>query len=1356
VRRRKAPGRLPAWKKIFTLGQELLTFDSVEKQIKHVLTLIESWYTCQVFLWLDENTMTRLGQEIPTHSQGLDDQLNSDILIKAAFNQIRPVYSIDEPPTDSQQMILLPQDGVKIAVFPLYAQEEVLGVIKVSRSSDSPFKKKELALISDLVEQSASAILIKCRLNENDRKLNLLSLVRSVSSQIADLVELNELFKRVTSLILLTFRFYYVAIFTIEEDQEELHFRDSAGPLLESLPHDIPLDDMLFIDQLSPKLSVRLGEGIIGYAAQFGTEIIANDIRQESHFQTISSLPDTKSELALPLMVEDRILGVIDIQSDRLNAFSDTDILVLRVLADNIATAVENARLYGDAKMHIEQLAIISDVNRVISSILDIEQLFKEFIRILHERLHYSSIHIFDIHEGRRKLFYQAGDYQRPDDFALDLDTPDRVVQFSARIRKTVISNDLSTDEWYPSLEEASINVMSEIALPLIFGNLVLGVLYIQSEHKNAFSQDDVDLLEALTDNLAVVMRNVNLYRSEVWRRQVADSMREVASQLTTGGEFELSLNLILSELPKILPCDFAAIWLSNSSDEFSADQTHKNDIDLMLEAVYLLSDIQTDGQEPSSVNLTVEEIKEICNRSTIPNPWLEEVLMMDQPVIRQPGPIYETIGAILNYPEDYSAIAAPLVISDRPLGVLVLGHHTPSRYGSEAQTMTATFASYAAVAIDNSRLLDAAHDQAWVSTVLLQVSEATQSTTSLDDLLTTVVNITPTLVGIDICMIFLWDNLARMFLPMVEHGLDEDQKDVFTHCIIAENDHPIFDQLISTGKVVFYDGEKILQQAEITHMFDILVSFNFEKMNLAIYPLSAHGEFLGAFVVNYHPLLNSTLNTSNLSNYAEELDEKLSIIQGIAHQTSIAVENIQLIKAQREEAYVSVALLQVAQAVSSTNSLDEILESIVRLTPILTGIVRCIIYLWEENTHTFIKSQSYGIPRNVLLELQSSYQPLEYPLLEVVRHTNAFAYHIIQSQDESPVDWHELQQGDFFVYMEEIDKENSNQLDGYLIDSSRNFLQSVHALLMAYPITIKGSVLGVILFEEPASTDIPITPSIREKRHEISVGITQQTALAIQNDLYQREIVEQERMERELQLAREIQQTFLPETKPLLDGWELEARWQPAREVGGDFYDFFELPDRRLGLVIADVADKGMPAALFMTLARTLLRSSAREYTSPAAVLAHVNDLLVSDTKRGLFVTVVYGILTLDTGEFVYANAGHNYPIILDVKERELQVLPTTGMALGVLSGIDIQDTQISIASGDSLILYTDGITEAFSENGEMFGEPRLYNAIKKCMATSASEITHCIEETLARFVENTSPSDDVTLITLSRKEEA
>jgi len=226
-----------------------------------------------------------------------------------------------------------------------------------------------------------------------------------------------------------------------------------------------------------------------------------------------------------------------------------------------------------------------------------------------------------------------------------------------------------------------------------------------------------------------------------------------------------------------------------------------------------------------------------------------------------------------------------------------------------------------------------------------------------------------------------------------------------------------------------------------------------------------------------------------------------------------------------------------------------------------------------------------------------------------------------------------------------------------------------------------------------------------------------------------------------------------MPSQLPHLPGWELAVLWRAARRVAGDFYDFFELPGGRLGLVIADVADKGMPAALFMALTRALVRAAALEEKSPAAALARVNDLLVPDAQHGMFVTAVYAVLSFETGELVYANAGHNLPLLLRSRTGELEQFGKGGMALGVLEGTRLEEQSAFLEPGDDLVFYTDGVTEAFSPQDDIYGEERLRATIQAAAGSSAQALLDSIDDSVRVFVGDTPPSDDLTLMVLHRE---
>jgi serine phosphatase RsbU (regulator of sigma subunit) len=256
-----------------------------------------------------------------------------------------------------------------------------------------------------------------------------------------------------------------------------------------------------------------------------------------------------------------------------------------------------------------------------------------------------------------------------------------------------------------------------------------------------------------------------------------------------------------------------------------------------------------------------------------------------------------------------------------------------------------------------------------------------------------------------------------------------------------------------------------------------------------------------------------------------------------------------------------------------------------------------------------------------------------------------------------------------------------------------------------------------------------------------------------------QRQAQERERIEQELRVARLIQQTLLPKEVPDLEGYKLAAYYQPAREVGGDFYDFLKLDDEHLGLVVGDVTDKGVPAAIVMATTRTMLRASAQRLDSPGEVLKRVNDVIVRDIPPNMFITCLYAILNLKSGLLRYANAGHDLPYRRRRRSSEAggaEELRATGMPLGLLPGMSYEEKEIVLDRGDSVLFYSDGLVEAHDPHRQMFGFPRLQGLVGAHRSDGPAMVNFLLSE-LARFTgEEWEQEDDITLVTLDRSETA
>jgi sigma-B regulation protein RsbU (phosphoserine phosphatase) len=241
--------------------------------------------------------------------------------------------------------------------------------------------------------------------------------------------------------------------------------------------------------------------------------------------------------------------------------------------------------------------------------------------------------------------------------------------------------------------------------------------------------------------------------------------------------------------------------------------------------------------------------------------------------------------------------------------------------------------------------------------------------------------------------------------------------------------------------------------------------------------------------------------------------------------------------------------------------------------------------------------------------------------------------------------------------------------------------------------------------------------------------------------------------MERELQQARRIQMSLLPSHYPVAQGWDFAATYESAREIGGDLYDFIDLPDspERIGLLIADVSGKGTAAALFMAHSRAMIRGAAQTLPRPAATLAQANVQIARDNHAMLFVSAFYAVLDTTNGRLVYANAGHNVPLMRRA-DGGLEEVMIRGMVLGIMDDMTYDEDETVLAPGDMLVLYTDGITEAMNSAGELFGKARLKEAVHNAGRATARDVIDAIIAAVKVYVGDTSQADDLTIVAVKR----
>jgi sigma-B regulation protein RsbU (phosphoserine phosphatase) len=317
----------------------------------------------------------------------------------------------------------------------------------------------------------------------------------------------------------------------------------------------------------------------------------------------------------------------------------------------------------------------------------------------------------------------------------------------------------------------------------------------------------------------------------------------------------------------------------------------------------------------------------------------------------------------------------------------------------------------------------------------------------------------------------------------------------------------------------------------------------------------------------------------------------------------------------------------------------------------------------------------------------------------------------------------------------------NNAMFDTRITPGQSIIMRGLRAILCA-PMLVHDRLVGVVYVDTAMRTG-----TFTEADRDLLMAVAGQAGIAIENARLYQVAVEKGRMERELQMAREIQEGLLPHRMPDTPGYDLAAGWQAAREVAGDFYDVFALGNGNFGIVIADVSDKGAPAALFMAVARTFIRSHANAGLSPLETLAMTNDRLLDDAENGMFVTVYHSVFS-PNGRSVNVNAGHNPPLLYRHATCEVFFMPQGGRALGWFPNNPLKEVEVKLEPGDLIVYYTDGLTDAENLSGDYFGETRLAQAVVEVGGQSAQAVLDHIVTSVNTFCDGNAPFDDLTLV--------
>jgi serine phosphatase RsbU (regulator of sigma subunit)/putative methionine-R-sulfoxide reductase with GAF domain len=653
------------------------------------------------------------------------------------------------------------------------------------------------------------------------------------------------------------------------------------------------------------------------------------------------------------------------------------------------------------------------------------------------------------------------------------------------------------------------------------------------------------------------------------------------------------------------------------------------------------------------------------------------------------------------------SGIYVPLIAGESVIGSISIQSYRPGAFDTDDMRMLSLIADQAAVAISKARAFDEARQRAVQLQAIHEVSERITAILDLDKLLPSVVRLIREHFG---------------YHPVHIFTLEEDGALTFRASTVEG------EALDRARQVDLQVGRGIVgaavQQSQPVLVNDVsqdprYISDDSQTMAELSVPLRFGDENIGVLDVQ-----------SAETNRFRESD--LFVILTLADQIAVAIESARAFTAQREEAWTLNALLQVAENIAHAATLDELLPISVRLPPLLLGCDRCYCLLWERERAIYTPLAAYGLTAQQRAAFVGKpFTEDETPLLAVARHAAA---PLAASGHESS-----------------------------LATSAPALAAFGAGSLLALPLTARGALLGALIADYN-------TPGHQFTPREMTLysGIANQVAGALEGAQLAEEAAKGARLEGELRVARDIQTALLPASPPQIAGWDIAADWRSARLVGGDFYDFWRLPQgiagggqgldagssnpHPLGFVIADVSDKGVPAAMFMTLSRSLVRAAALDGSSPAVALARANRWIARDSESAMFVTLFYGILQPESGLLRYGCAGHNPPLLFRAAGGPPTELTTVGIALGVLEQAVLGEGEAVIEPGDLLVCYTDGVTEAVNNAEEPFGVPRLIEVVAEQRKRAAREVLQAITDALLAFTEGKPPFDDVTLVVIKR----
>jgi len=526
----------------------------------------------------------------------------------------------------------------------------------------------------------------------------------------------------------------------------------------------------------------------------------------------------------------------------------------------------------------------------------------------------------------------------------------------------------------------------------------------------------------------------------------------------------------------------------------------------------------------------------------------------------------------------------------------------------------------------------------------------------------------------------------------------DKETGDLFFYVVIGEKGDVIEGEKVPKGKGIAGTVAEKLEPIIVNDVkndprhFNVIDKIsNFMTRNILCVPMMVMGEFVGVLEI---------VNTLNRDNFD---DWDLKKAKYIAGQAAVAINNRQLYDDLTKRIEEITSLYEVAQSISFANQNDDILSNIIVSLAKSMQVDKASIILFNNESKNLELAASYGLPENIKIRHN-------------VEMENSISGHIYQSGDPMIVSNAGSEIPDAFVA-----KDRNYKTDAFI----------------SIPIMYQKNTIGIL-----SLTDKKNRRNFDSFDLRVLSTVSSQIAEVYQNIKNQKNIESQKRLSREIDIAAEIQRKILPKIPPRFKNHFLSALNKPAKEIGGDFFDYFKFDENKYAVLVADVSGKGIPSALFMGTARNVVRAETRINTSPAHMLKNANSFIYEDSESGMFVTLFYAVIDSHNNLITYCNAGHNPQLLIKKDKKEVLRLEASGKALGVLDDQEYEERVILYEPGDLLLLFTDGVLEYFGGDDLDIdkGEEILIKMANEYLKKDPQELVDNLNE----YVNNNSMNDD------------